>query len=348
MRSVPHARGSGFCPGAAAGLTHAVPPCGRSRDDSAESCGQRHLADSVAADCSRHWDDGRGLDQPPMNRFRPNQSLYANRRPAFRFRMHRVGGTLESQPAPVSGGGRCPLRYVAHPLTRAFSSLVGIFLVWLISSVGSSAALVEADDPRYGAKTLTIDTRTGLVWLDLPVSSGFSYLQAAEATQPGGLFEGFTHATVEKLFALYRGAGIAGPGWYPESSSSLQPILSLVSLVGATSSQDGRPEAFGISGIGVNGWHWGVGLDFIYLDGVPGYVEQTGICMGDTTRSAEWGNWLVQPIPEPSSWRLGLLAVLAFLGTRLLTGRHHDAPNEPPPSLAVGNSDGFGGRRSVS
>jgi len=213
---------------------------------------------------------------------------------------------------------------------------------------GRDISPILFDDPRYGAKTLTIDTRTGLVWLDLPVSSGFSYLQAAEATQPGGLFEGFTHATVEKLFALYRGAGIAGPGWYPESSSSLQPILSLVSLVGATSSQDGRPEAFGISGIGVNGWHWGVGLDFIYLDGVPGYVEQTGICMGDTTRSAEWGNWLVQPIPEPSSWRLGLLAVLAFLGTRLLTGRHHDAPNEPPPSLAVGNSDGFGGRRSVS
>ena len=218
---------------------------------------------------------------------------------------------------------------VEDPMTKATFSILSITLVLLLSKAVTSAALVAADDPRYGAGSLTLDTSSGLAWLDLPVSSGYSYLQALAATQPGGTFGGFRFATAQEVVALYASAGIPGPDWYPESASSLQPILSLISLVGATASQDGRPEAHGISGTSYgNDSHWAVALDFLYATGVPGYDvnglpgQQPGFAIGDTTSLTVYGNWLVEPIPEPSPWAFGVLAVLVFWARRLVARRH--------------------------
>ena len=114
-----------------------------------------------------------------------------------------------------------------------------------------------------------------------------------------------------------------------ETASSLPPILSLISLVGATTSQDGRPEAHGISGtVFDNGSHWAIGLDFYYQTGVPGYGvdglpgQTPGFAIGDTSSLPVYGNWLVEPIPEPSPWAFGFLAVLVFWARRLVTQRH--------------------------
>ena len=64
------------------------------------------------------------------------------------------------------------------------------------------------------------------------------------------------------------------------------------------------------------------------MTGVPGYDisglpgQQPGFAIGDTTSMTDYGNWLVEPIPEPSAWGLGVLAVLAFWAGRLVTQRH--------------------------
>ena len=131
--------------------------------------------------------------------------------------------------------------------------------------------------------------------------------------------------TAQEVVALYASAGIPGPDWYAETSPSLQPILSLISLVGATSSQDNRPEAFGISGTAFDsGSHWGVSLDFAPQTGVPGYEvngipgQRPGFAIGDTTSLAAYGNWLVKPVPEPSPWGFGVLAALVLWAKRLV------------------------------
>jgi hypothetical protein len=218
---------------------------------------------------------------------------------------------------------------IEDPMTKAKFSTLSIILVLLLSKAVISAALVAADDPRYGVGTLTLDTSSGLAWLDLPVSRGYSYLQALAATQPGGAFDGFRFATAQEVVALCTSAGIPGPDWYVESSPAIQPILSLISLVGATSSQDGRPEAHGISGTMFdNGSHWAVGLDFWYVTGVPGYGvdglpgQTPGFAIGDTASLPVYGNWLVEPIPEPSPWAFGVLAVLVFWARRLVARRN--------------------------
>ena len=55
----------------------------------------------------------------------------------------------------------------------------------------AKADLYQVDDPRWGAGSMTLDTRTGLTWLDLPFSQDLSYSQAEAEMLPGGEFAGF-------------------------------------------------------------------------------------------------------------------------------------------------------------
>jgi hypothetical protein len=183
-----------------------------------------------------------------------------------------------------------------------------LLLVWCLPARG---ALVSASDPRFGPGTLTLDTATGLAWLDLPITAGYSYESMSAALQPGGEFAGFRYATSQEVAGLFGASGIPGTGWFPESGPVFQPITALVNLLGQTSNQDGYAEAGGVSGT------WGHGglirpiLDFVYENGVPGYDVS-----GFPTPAWEFGattvstSWLVTEIPEPNC--IGLLAMGAF------------------------------------
>src|SRR5450756_2195430 len=180
-----------------------------------------------------------------------------------------------------------------------------IFLATLISllAVGlpAPANLIQTTDPSFGLNSLTIDTTTGLTWLDLTASAGLSYQQVLTATLPGGIFSGFRYATGPEVISLYTDAGIPGVGYY---SASNPAITSFISLVGATSSQDGHPETFGISGTSDgSGSQFVPGIDFFYNTGVPTY-QVTGIpgqggdlSYGVTTSFPTVGSWLVA-VPE--------------------------------------------------
>jgi hypothetical protein len=182
-------------------------------------------------------------------------------------------------------------------------------LVLLISTLVLRADLIQADSPRYGQNALTIDTATRLAWLDLPFSTNMSYQQVIAATQVGGLFDGFRYATVQEVSTLYADAGIPSAGFYPESSSEGQSALSLISLLGATSYQDGRPLTLGISGTPDRFGRDVTGLDFGYANfGVPGYfVGSSGLVYGETFGVPTVGSWLVYEVPEPAAWLLGTM-----------------------------------------
>src|ERR1039458_10013985 len=142
----------------------------------------------------------------------------------------------------------------------------------LLPGLPAKANLMEATDPRFGLNSLTIDTMTGLAWLDLTASAGLSYQQVLADTQPGGIFSGFRFATAQEVLVLYASAGIPGTGNYPGSVPGDQAILNLISLIGATSFQDGNPETFGISGTPAPFGRVVSGLDFLYTNGVPTYA----------------------------------------------------------------------------
>ena len=224
----------------------------------------------------------------------------------------------------------CAERYVSFPMTRTLLRLLILALLMLRLNNFVVAAVFSADDPRYGAGMLTVDTSTGLAWLDLPLTSGLSYQEVLAATQPGGAFAGFRYASAQEVFAFFDAANLPKQGWYSESSSAAQPILSFISLVGATSSQDGRQETLGRTGTpGDLEAHIGVGLDFAYQNGVPGYLRDgasgwpSGGSLGDSYNSGSWGSWLIEPIPEPTSLELGVLAGLLLLCRHRINKRHN-------------------------
>jgi len=197
----------------------------------------------------------------------------------------------------------------------------GIFhctlLALLLSLSSLSAGLLEADHPIFGPKSLTIDTDSQLVWLDLSKSVNYSYLQAESALQPGGLFAGFRHATTEEVSGLYQHAGIFSLGDYPESTPA---IHALIGLLGTTSFDAGRPEALGISATpSLATTRYVPMLDF-YLrlsaeSSLPLYdVSLQRLAFGESTAEPTVGNWLVMVVPEPGSagvFALGL-ALMSF------------------------------------
>jgi hypothetical protein len=194
-----------------------------------------------------------------------------------------------------------------------------VALSLLILGCGSAPAeLLSADDQRFGNGKLTLDTSTGLAWLDLPVTSGLSYHEVVAGCEPGGAFSGFRFATLEEVTSLLNQAGIPKPGqsWYAEPGGESEAILTFLNLVGATGSQDGHPEAGGITGTGVGTSVYAtLALDFSYYNGLPGYVVGNR-SIGDSWGDSFWGSWLVESIPEPCTGQLLMLAGLVLIGRK--------------------------------
>jgi hypothetical protein len=54
----------------------------------------------------------------------------------------------------------------------------------------------------------TLDTETGLEWLDLTETMGISYFDLLGELNPGGLFEGYRYASTGELYGLFEGLGV--------------------------------------------------------------------------------------------------------------------------------------------
>ena len=205
-------------------------------------------------------------------------------------------------------------------MTLAFMKIpLKTLLVLCVFLNSLSAALVEADHPVFGPKSLTIDTSSQLAWLDLSSSVNYSYLQMQSALQPGGLFAGFRHATTAEVFGLYQHAGIFALGDWPENNAAIQ---SLIGLLGPTSFDAGRPEVIGISATpSATDGRYVPMLDFYFQGGVPLYeASLQRLTYGETTAEPTVGNWLVIAVPEPGSvavFAMGL-TLLSFKRMRKL------------------------------
>lgn len=87
------------------------------------------------------------------------------------------------------------------------STLISLFL--MIQT--ASAALVESDWLVAGDNKLTIDTNSGLEWLDLTESTGFSMNQIL-AGAGGFLDMGFRYATTSEVSTLFAEANVIDTG----------------------------------------------------------------------------------------------------------------------------------------
>ena len=108
--------------------------------------------------------------------------------------------------------------------------------------------LVSRDDATHGLDSITIDTQSGLEWLDLTKSTNLSADVVATQLGVGGDFDGFRYASIAELTELFGHAGIPdvsfGPG--AQTGPNFAPVSNLLSLLGVTAPAGGFSQSSGL------------------------------------------------------------------------------------------------------
>ena len=194
---------------------------------------------------------------------------------------------------------------------------------WLITctlalACHSAAANLVSLDSAFGPGTITLDQSTGLRWLDLTLTTPYTFNQAVAQTGVGGLFEGFHIASGDEVFQLWKDAGIDVGFVGVFTTQNFVPVTNLMTLVGGPLSHEGNLG-------GGNFFDYTVGYvtdvhtpDWYTLASLSADPDPTltgRASFGEIPISQEvvgqQGSWLVTSVPEPSS--------LLLLGSGLFT-----------------------------
>lgn len=105
-------------------------------------------------------------------------------------------------------------------------------------SISVQAAIVQGNDPNQAAGddgfNLTIDTNTGLRWLDLTLTNGRSFNDVSSNFAVGGDYEGYRHATRDEILSFWSNAGINYTANYIHQPDNSMAISSLMEKLGLT------------------------------------------------------------------------------------------------------------------
>jgi hypothetical protein len=210
-----------------------------------------------------------------------------------------------------------------------------IFLLFAFSSP-CNATLISADLNITGDGLLTFDDRTGLEWMDAPLSLNRSYndlvgLDGSDEFAIGGDFEGFRLASTDEVMSLFVDTlGILLTDFAQWAPSSYDKVLSLQSFMGVTSGGDLAEirsitsDVFSDNGID---YHW---QSFARIcqnntnavcqnDINTANANVDGTFISDVRSSSTTGSWLVRQgvtsVPEPSIlalFSIGLAGIIVL------------------------------------
>jgi hypothetical protein len=199
--------------------------------------------------------------------------------------------------------------------------LTPLLLVALLCCSGAHASLLEIDLFSAGDKLITRDTATGLDWLDLTQTIGFSYDDMLVELSVGGMFEGFRYATTADVDGLQQAAGLSAGLFYTASTITRMRVESLMDMVGVTEFENstGYKYAYGITS---DPFEPTSTIDDRILRGfslTAGVSAAQGI-IGDNVSSSTIGNWLIRntptAVPLPGAIFLFMSGIAMFVGLR--------------------------------
>lgn len=197
------------------------------------------------------------------------------------------------------------------PLKLALTT--AIFIILPLSQTAD--AMLMSRDSNWGTGSITLDTNSGLEWLDISLSVNLSYNDMISHMQNGGLYAGFRYATQDEVEALFINAGLN-----MGSSPAMQSALDLIGFLGATYTSRGNAEIFGITGTSsASGVESGI-VDHVFSNGTPMYdASVSELTYGMDYNSSSVGNWLVSSgtseVPLPPALVLfgSALALTGFI-----------------------------------
>jgi len=180
-----------------------------------------------------------------------------------------------------------------------------------------------------GAGNVTIDTDSGLAWLDLTLTTFMSMSDVSAQTQLGGALAGYRPATVSEVTTFWQHAGLTVPNlWQSEESTKIAFLQSMWGVTATTEipSPSGPMQTHYSTAVVSGSMSHDYGLwplavltsrfdprypgDFAFVD--EHFVVATGDISPDGAAPA-----LVRPaseVPEPSTLMLATLGLLGGFG----------------------------------
>jgi hypothetical protein len=201
-------------------------------------------------------------------------------------------------------------------MNKLFAALVvAVGFAFAQTSVKADSPVLVARDSAFGVGTLTLDTSTGLEWLDLPLTVGLNYFEMEAQLEPGGSFAGFRYATAAEVEGLWASAGIPYTGVgisIPEMQANFGPVSALEGLIGLTS-----PSGMFTSGMvsDVDPAAPYMSLRPIMWSPEPGWAMAAVNEWASASSAPDIGSWLVV-VPEPSALVLFGVCSVALLTVR--------------------------------
>ena len=126
----------------------------------------------------------------------------------------------------------------------AVSLIVGLLVI--DTGAARASTLVSIDLNTSDDGLLTLDTETGLEWLDLTQTDlGMSFNQMSAQLDPGGTFEGFRYATEGEVLTLVNNADIDAA---VTGEENFAPVTNFQKLLGITDIAFGQlNDSFGMT-----------------------------------------------------------------------------------------------------
>ncbi len=207
--------------------------------------------------------------------------------------------------------------------TPRFAAVVATSAIVLVSGE-APAALVPMDLISVGDQLITLDTSTGLAWLDLTATMNLS-VQDIRSGAGAWSARGFVYASSDQVRTLFLNADpgnvVINTGSDPTSSGNLLGAQRLLDLLGVTHPGPSGNE-FDILGNGIVGvGEPGAGLAHFAVygtnsDATVGYFFVPDGVASTSFKDPEVGSFLVlSPVPEASqTWLFALGLPLVALG----------------------------------
>lgn len=217
---------------------------------------------------------------------------------------------------------------------------LALLMVGLLFCQGALATLLSQSS-TYGPDTFTLDTQSGLQWLDLSITVGRSFNDVSFQLGSAGQFSGLRYATVKEVTELFQHATIPRVGAPGQISiEQFNAVDQFMGLVGGhlqnTDPAGLCPSCYGWYSLGLTsdisatsanisppGTYLGHTYSYLGVTNEPAY----GMIFGYANPSADalvdfmgvpvgMGSWLVHPVPVPAAvWLFGsALMGLRFIG----------------------------------
>lgn len=116
-----------------------------------------------------------------------------------------------------------------------YAAIPGIALAAIVLHTScAQASFIDLDWSNPDDGRITLDTKTGLEWLDLSATIGRSYDEVRLEAGPGGEFVGFRHATDVEVRNLWENAGIPIIDDFAYYAANFVPVQGLMNHIGIT------------------------------------------------------------------------------------------------------------------